>query len=80
MREPSSNTQWEPATLRRSRGGSEAHTGPLATEDGDVGPTGLTIDLRFADIARVRDQKIVAYHTYYDQLGLLTQLGLMEGG
>lgn len=56
------------------------HTGPLATEDGDVGPTGLTIDLRFADIARVRDQKIVAYHTYYDQLGLLTQLGLMEGG
>jgi ketosteroid isomerase-like protein len=44
-----------------------------------VAPTGLTIDLRFADIARVRDQKIVAYHTYYDQLGLLTQLGLMEG-
>ena len=26
---------------------------------------------------RVRDGKVVAYHTYYDQLGLLTQLGLM---
>jgi ketosteroid isomerase-like protein len=25
----------------------------------------------------VRDGKIVAYHTYYDQLRLLTQLGLM---
>jgi ketosteroid isomerase-like protein len=25
----------------------------------------------------VEDGKIVAYHTYYDQLGLLTQLGLM---
>jgi hypothetical protein len=28
----------------------------------------------------VRDGKIVAYHTYYDQLGLLTQLGLMGDG
>lgn len=53
------------------------HTGPLATDDGDVEPTGAAIDLRFADVSRVRDGKIVAYHTYYDQLGLLTQLGLM---
>lgn len=52
------------------------HTGPLATEDGDVEPTGATVDLRFADVSRVREGKIVAYHTYYDQLGLLTQLGL----
>jgi steroid delta-isomerase-like uncharacterized protein len=54
------------------------HTGPLATEDGDVAPTGAAVDLRFADVSRVRDGKIVAYHTYYDQLGLLTQLGLMD--
>ena len=53
------------------------HTGPLATDDGDVEPTGATVDLRFADVSRVRDGKIVAYHTYDDQLGLLTQLGLM---
>lgn len=53
------------------------HTGPLATDDGDVEPTGATVDLRFADVSRVRDGKIIAYHTYYDQLGLLTQLGLM---
>jgi ketosteroid isomerase-like protein len=52
------------------------HTGPLATDDGDVAPTGATVDLRFADLSRVRDGKSVAYHTYYDQLGLLTQLGL----
>jgi len=25
----------------------------------------------------VHEAKIVSYHTYYDQLGLLTQLGLM---
>ncbi len=28
---------------------------------------------------RIQDGKIVSYHTYYDQLGLLTQLGLMGG-
>ena len=33
------------------------------------------LDLRFAGISQVRNGKIVAYHTYYDQLGLLTQLG-----
>ena len=38
------------------------HTGPLATDDGDVAPTGATVDLRFADFSRVRDGKIVAYH------------------
>jgi steroid delta-isomerase-like uncharacterized protein len=54
------------------------HTGPLATDDGDVDPTGASVDLHFADVSQVRDGKIVAYHTYYDQLGLLTQLGLME--
>jgi ketosteroid isomerase-like protein len=53
------------------------HTGPLAAPDGDVEPSGASVDLRFADFSRVQDGKIVSYHTYYDQLGLLTQLGLM---
>jgi steroid delta-isomerase-like uncharacterized protein len=53
------------------------HTGPLAGEDGDIPPTGRAVDLRFADVSRVTDGKIASYHTYYDQLGLLTQLGLM---
>jgi len=34
------------------------------------------VDLRFADISRAQDGRIVSYHTYYDQLGLLTQLGV----
>jgi len=53
------------------------HTGPLAGPDGDVQPTGASVDLRFADVSRVEDGKIVFYHTYYDQVALLTQLGLM---
>jgi len=51
------------------------HTGTLVTPDGEIGPTGGNVDLRFADVSRVRDGKIVSYHTYYDQLGLLAQLG-----
>jgi steroid delta-isomerase-like uncharacterized protein len=53
------------------------HTGPLASPDGDIEPTGNSVDLRFADVSRVHEGKIASYHTYYDQLGLLTQLGLM---
>ncbi len=53
------------------------HTGPLAGDGGDIAPTGASVDLRFADVSRMRAGKIVSYHTYYDQLGLLTQLGLM---
>ena len=51
------------------------HTGPLAGPDGDLEPTGASVDLRFVDVSRVRDGMVVSYHTYYDQLGLLTQLG-----
>jgi ketosteroid isomerase-like protein len=54
-------------------------TGPLATADGDIPPTGAPVDLRFADVSRRHGEKLISYHTYYDQLGLLTQLGIMEG-
>ena len=54
-------------------------TGPLASPDGDIQPTGASVDLRFADVSSGRDGTIVSYHTYYDQFGLLTQLGVMEG-
>jgi steroid delta-isomerase-like uncharacterized protein len=55
------------------------HTGPLATPGGDVEPTGASVDLRFADVSQIRDGRIASYHTYYDQLALMTQLGLMDG-
>ena len=52
-------------------------TGPLASPDGDVAPNGAKVDLRFADVSRIQNGKIVSYHTYYDQLGMLTEMGLM---
>ena len=54
------------------------HTGPLVTPEGEVAPTGARVDLRFADVSHISDGKIDSYHTYYDQLRLMTQLGLTE--
>ena len=34
--------------------------------------------MRSADMATVRDGKIVSHDFYFDQLDMLTQLGLME--
>jgi ketosteroid isomerase-like protein len=45
-----------------------------------IEPTGASVEVRFADVSRGADGLIVAYHTYYDQLGMLTQLGLMGDG
>ena len=52
------------------------HTGPLDGPDGVLEPTGASVNLRFADFVTVRAGQLVSYRTYYDQLGLLTQLGL----
>ena len=48
----------------------------LLTANPPQPPSGATIDLPFADFARIDDDKIVEYRTYYDQAALLTQLGL----
>ena len=56
------------------------HTGPLRTPDGaEVPPTGKQFDFPFVGIFRVQDGKIRYIRIYYDQLELLTQLGLIPG-
>jgi ketosteroid isomerase-like protein len=54
------------------------NSGPVPGPDGDLSPSGRTVDLPFADFARISDHRIVEYRTYYDQVALLSQLGLME--
>jgi ketosteroid isomerase-like protein len=55
------------------------HTKPLQLPDGQsVPPTGRQIRMRSADLATVRDGRIVSHDFYFDQLDLLAQLGLME--
>jgi steroid delta-isomerase-like uncharacterized protein len=54
------------------------NTGPLPGPDGELPPSGRRVDLPFADFSRLDQGRIVEYRTYYDQVALLTQLGLME--
>jgi len=57
--------------------GRGANTGPLHMPTGDVPPTGRAVEMRFCDVYRVRNGKIVSYRSYYDVFGFLQQLGLI---
>jgi ketosteroid isomerase-like protein len=57
------------------------HTQPLELPDGtSVPPTGKQIRMRSTDIATVSDGRIVRHDFYFDQLEMLNQLGLGQGG
>ena len=43
-----------------------------------IPPTGKQIRMRAADVATVREGRIVRHDFYFDQLDMLVQLGLME--
>lgn len=56
------------------------HTGLLRSPDGvEVPATGKQFDFPFVGIFRVQGGKICSIRIYYDQIELLTQLGLMPG-
>lgn len=55
------------------------HTRPLQLPDGQsVPPTSKQVRVRSVDIATAASGKIVRHDFYFDQLDMLTQLGLME--
>ncbi|MFD7311271.1 ester cyclase [Promicromonospora sp. NPDC059942] len=57
------------------------HTSPMKLPDGQsVPPTGKQVHMRGLDIATVSGGKIVRHDFYFDQLDLLTQLGLAPTG
>jgi len=56
------------------------NTGPLVLPDGDTLPaTGKAVRVRGCDVATVEDGLIVRHNFYFDQMELLTQLGLAAG-
>ncbi len=54
------------------------HTGPIVTADGEVPATGRAIRLRECDVLTARDGLAIQHRFYFDQLELMTQLGLSE--
>jgi len=54
------------------------HTGNLALPDGQaIPPTRRSTENGFVAVAITEGDRIVAYRLYFDQLSLLTQLGLV---
>jgi steroid delta-isomerase-like uncharacterized protein len=53
------------------------HSGPLETPEGAIPATGKRVTLRGCDLVAVRDGRIYEQRAYYDQLSLMTQLGLV---
>jgi len=53
------------------------HTGTWRSPDGvEIPATGKSLDFRFSAIFQVENGKITSIRLYYDQLEILTQLGL----
>jgi steroid delta-isomerase-like uncharacterized protein len=55
------------------------HTGPLATPEGEIAPTGRTIEVPFCVVMRARNGLLIDGREYYDAATLLGQLGLTPG-
>jgi ketosteroid isomerase-like protein len=55
------------------------HTGVLRTPSGELPPTGRTLAGPYVGLFAVRDGRIVSQTIYFDQVGLMTQLGVLPG-
>jgi steroid delta-isomerase-like uncharacterized protein len=54
-------------------------TGPLASPEGDIPPTGKSAKIRFIFIARINDDGLIEKdRTYFDNLNFMRQLGLIK--
>jgi steroid delta-isomerase-like uncharacterized protein len=53
------------------------HTGPLATPQGEVPPTGRALRLPICLVFEVTAGRIASNHAYYDQMTFAAQLGLL---
>lgn len=56
---------------------SGTHTGPLATPQGEVPPTGRILRLPLCLVLQVSAGRIASNHIYYDQMVFAAQLGLL---
>ena len=55
------------------------HAKPMVTPQGELPPTGKSIDLKAVNVMRVRDGQIASLRIYFDQMDFMGQLGLLPG-
>jgi len=53
------------------------HTGVLSGPAGEIAPTHRRVSMPFVGLHTVRNDKWVSFRVYFDQVELLTQLGVM---
>lgn len=58
--------------------GRFTHTGPLLSPAGEIPPTGRQVELRFAEIYKVKEGKLTEMRAYYDSATMLRQMGLLS--
>jgi predicted ester cyclase len=56
------------------------HTGTLRSPAGEIAPTSRTVDAPFCGVYEFDEGKITNFHLFFDQMELLTQLGLAPAG
>ncbi|HEX5727587.1 MAG TPA: ester cyclase family protein [Longimicrobiaceae bacterium] len=57
--------------------GRGTHTGPLLTLEGEIPPTGRSVEWRICDIKRVKDGQVIEGRAYTDVATVFRQLGVI---
>jgi steroid delta-isomerase-like uncharacterized protein len=52
------------------------HSGALRTPEGEVPPTGRSVEIRWMGMYEVRGEELASEHLYFDQAEFMTQLGV----
>jgi predicted ester cyclase len=58
---------------------SGTHDGVLASPNGDVAPTGRSLELPWAAVYLTEGETLKSEHLFFDQMDFLGQLGLLPG-
>jgi len=57
--------------------GRGSQDGTLMSPEGDIMPTGKSVDIPFCDVFKIKNGKIVSHNSYFDSSTMMKQLGLM---
>src|SRR5512133_1338115 len=55
---------------------SGTHRGVMRTPDGDIPPTGRSVNARYMELVRIRGEQIASFDLIYERLEMMEQLGL----
>jgi steroid delta-isomerase-like uncharacterized protein len=57
--------------------GRGTQTGPLMSPEGNIMPTGKSVDIPFCDVFKIKNGRVVSLNEYFDTATMMKQLGLL---